>query len=164
LTESPLIPQGLPKAERYQLLLQSAEALLADETNAIARMSNLAALLHHNFPFFWTGFYLLEISDLVLGPFQGPVACLRIPVGKGVCGTAWQNQASIVVPNVDAYPGHIACSAESKSEIVIPFTGQQFKGVLDIDSKELNAFDSVDQYYLELLLLALLGRSPNTYI
>ena len=113
-------------------------------------MSNIAALLHTTFGFWWTGFYIVRGDELVLGPFQGPVACSRIPFGRGVCGTSWQRKESIVVPDVEKFPGHIACSSQSRSEIVVPiFRGEEVIAVLDIDSRELNAFDDIDRESLE---------------
>ena len=138
------------KEERYEELLPRAQALLEGEDDLIARMANLAALLHSEFGFWWTGFYRVAGDVLVLGPFQGPVACTRIPFGKGVCGSAWKQGGTIVVPDVDAFPGHIACSSESRSEIVVPvFRDGTVCAVLDIDSRELSTFDEVDAKYLE---------------
>ena len=108
------------KADKYDLLLRQAEALFQDEPDMIARMANLSAMLHDTFSFWWTGFYRVQGNELVLGPFQGPLACTRIKRGRGVCGTAWQEGVTQVVPDVDLFPGHIACSSESKSEIVVP--------------------------------------------
>ena len=142
----------MTKEERYEELLPRAQALLEGEDDLIARMANLAALLHSEFGFWWTGFYRVAGDVLVLGPFQGPVACTRIPFGKGVCGSAWKQGGTIVVPDVDAFPGHIACSGESRSEIVVPvFRDGAVCAVLDIDSRELSTFDEVDAKYLEKL-------------
>ena len=142
----------MTKEERYEELLPRAQALLEGEDDLIARMANLAALLHSEFGFWWTGFYRVAGDVLVLGPFQGPVACTRIPFGKGVCGSAWKRGGTIVVPDVDAFPGHIACSGESRSEIVVPvFRDGAVCAVLDIDSRELSTFDEVDAKYLEKL-------------
>ena len=142
----------MTKEERYEELLPRAKALLEGEDDLIARMANLAALLHSEFGFWWTGFYRVAGDVLVLGPFQGPVACTRIPFGKGVCGSAWKQGGTIVVPDVDAFPGHIACSSESRSEIVVPvFRDGTVCAVLDIDSRELSTFDEVDAKYLEKL-------------
>ncbi len=142
----------MTKEERYEELLPRAQALLEGEDDLIARMANLAALLHSEFGFWWTGFYRVAGDVLVLGPFQGPVACTRIPFGKGVCGSAWKQGGTIVVPDVDAFPGHIACSSESRSEIVVPvFRNGAVCAVLDIDSRELSTFDEVDAKYLEKL-------------
>ena len=141
------------KEERYEELLPRAQALLEGEDDLIARMANLAALLHSEFGFWWTGFYRVAGDVLVLGPFQGPVACTRIPFGKGVCGSAWKQGGTIVVPDVDAFPGHIACSSESRSEIVVPvFRDGAVCAVLDIDSREPATFDEVDAKYLEKLV------------
>ena len=140
----------MTKEERYEELLPRAKALLEGEDDLIARMANLAALLHSEFGFWWTGFYRVDGDVLVLGPFQGPVACTRIPFGKGVCGSAWKQGGTIVVPDVDAFPGHIACSSESRSEIVVPvFRDGAVCAVLDIDSREPATFDEVDAKYLE---------------
>ena len=143
----------MTKEERYEELLRRAQALLEGEDDLIARMANLAALLHSEFGFWWTGFYRVAGDVLVLGPFQGPVACTRIPFGKGVCGSAWKQGGTIVVPDVDAFPGHIACSSESRSEIVVPvFRDGAVCAVLDIDSREPATFDEVDAKYLEKLV------------
>ena len=123
------------------------------ETDLIAKMANVAAALHQTFGFWWTGFYRVVDDELVLGPFQGPVACMHIPFGRGVCGTAWQRQETIIVPNVHEFAGHIACSSESKSEIVVPVIREgQVIAVLDIDSAEYNTFDDTDKTYLEQII------------
>lgn len=138
------------KAEKYELLLQQVEAVVADETDVIANMANVAAMIHETFGFWWTGFYRVVDEELVLGPFQGPMACTRIKKGRGVCGTAWAESKTQVVPDVDKFPGHIACSSASKSEIVVPLMkGDKVTGVLDIDSELLNTFDDVDRIWLE---------------
>ena len=140
----------MTKEEHYQEVIPQIRSLIAGETDAIANMANIAAALHAAFRFWWTGFYRVEGEALVLGPFQGPIACTRIPYGKGVCGTAWAENKTIVVPNVHDFPGHIACSSESKSEIVVPIRKDgQVIAVLDIDSAEYNTFDAIDQTYLE---------------
>lgn len=140
------------KAEMYQHLFPQIKALLTGETDLIANLSNAAAALREQFGFFWVGFYIVKGNELVLGPFQGPVACTRIQMGKGVCGTSWKQAETIVVPNVDEFPGHIACSSASKSEIVIPiFKDGNVVAVLDVDSSELNSFDATDAFYLEEL-------------
>ncbi|MCD8043775.1 MAG: GAF domain-containing protein [Tannerellaceae bacterium] len=140
------------KKEIYESLLPQIEALIAGETDAVANMANVAAALKQAFDFFWVGFYIVKDDVLVLGPFQGPVACTRIRYGKGVCGTAWQEARTLVVPDVDQFPGHIACSSASKSEIVIPILQNgKVTGVLDIDSDTLNTFDETDKMYLEKL-------------
>ena len=144
------------KEETYQLLLPQIRALIEDEEDRIANMANIAAALKQTFGFFWVGFYLVKGNELVLGPFQGPVACTRIPFGKGVCGTAWKERRTIIVPDVEQFPGHIACSSESKSEIVVPlFVNDEIIGVLDIDSDRLNAFDETDAKYLEEIKISL---------
>ena len=129
-------------------------ALLEGETDSIARMANVAAVLHEAFGFWWTGFYRVSGKELVLGPFQGPVACMRIPFGRGVCGTAWARNETVVVPDVEAFPGHIACSSASRSEIVVPVHGPDgvVTAVLDIDSDRLAAFDVVDRAALERMV------------
>ena len=141
------------KAEKYQLLLPQIEALVAGETDSIAKMANVAAALHETFGFWWTGFYRVVNDELVLGPFQGPIACTRIRYGRGVCGTSWQQEETIVVPNVHEFPGHIACSSASNSEIVVPLIrDNSVIAVLDIDSTELGAFDETDKAYLEQIV------------
>ncbi|MDC1203674.1 MAG: GAF domain-containing protein [Crocinitomicaceae bacterium] len=146
------------KAKLYESVYVQMEGLLSRNDNRISNMANFAALLKSNFDFFWVGFYIIESNELVLGPFQGPVACTRISKGKGVCGTAWSDQRSIVVADVHDFPGHIACNAASKSEIVIPliYDGVVI-GVLDIDSNELDCFDEVDKQWLEKLCECLLS-------
>lgn len=140
----------MTKQEKYQTLLPQIEALVAGETDAIANMANVAAALHEAFGFWWTGFYRVEGQQLVLGPFQGPIACTRIPFGRGVCGTAWQQAQTVIVPNVHEFAGHIACSSASNSEIVVPLIrNSSVIAVLDIDSKDFNTFDETDQHYLE---------------
>ena len=140
----------MTKEEKYKTLLPQAQGLLSGENDPIANMSNLVALLHQEMGFWWTGFYRVQEHELVLGPFQGPIACTRIARGRGVCGTAWNEQRTLVVPDVEQFPGHIACSAESRSEIVVPVWHQgQIVAVLDIDSRELNTFDQTDRKYLE---------------
>ena len=138
------------KEEKYRELLPKVRALAGGETDRIAKMANVAALLHQEMGFWWTGFYRVEGQELVLGPFQGPVACTRIPFGRGVCGTAWRERKTVVVPDVEQFPGHIACSSESRSEIVVPvWQGDEIVAVLDIDSRELGTFDETDRHYLE---------------
>lgn len=138
------------KTEKYQELYKQLQSLLSGESDQIANMANMAALIHETFGFWWTGFYIVKGEQLVLGPFQGPIACTRIPYGKGVCGTAWQRQETIVVPDVEEFPGHIACSSLSRSEIVVPiFRDTSVYAVLDIDSKELATFDDIDKEWLE---------------
>ncbi len=141
------------KEERYALLYEQIMALLADETDEVACMANMASMIHFTFGFFWTGFYRVVGEELVLGPFQGPLACMRIRHGKGVCGSAWAAGRTLVVPDVDQFPGHIACSSLSRSEIVVPLWREgQVWGVLDIDSKELATFDETDQTWLEKIV------------
>ncbi len=141
------------KEKQYELLLKQAQALVKDETNLIANLSNLSSLIHFTFGFWWTGFYFVDGEQLVLGPFQGPLACTRIPYGKGVCGTAWKEGRTLVVPDVEQFPGHIACSSESRSEIVVPiFKNGKVWAELDIDSKELNTFDEIDKQWLERIV------------
>lgn len=138
------------KVEKYHSLLPQLKALLQGENDLIANLANTAAALKEAFDFFWVGFYLVRDGQLVLGPFQGPVACTRIRKGKGVCGTAWQEAATQVVPDVEAFPGHMACSSLSRSEIVVPLLKDgEVWGVLDIDSDSLNSFDETDRKYLE---------------
>lgn len=139
------------KEEQYKLLTSQIASLIDGEKDMIAVMSNVAAAIHQTMGFWWTGFYRVVDNDLVLGPFQGPVACMHIPYGKGVCGTAWQRSETVIVPDVEQFPGHIACSSESKSEIVVPVFGSDSKvmAVLDIDSEHLATFDDIDRKYLE---------------
>ena len=145
-----LIIQGETKQERYEALLPQIKAVIEDESDLIANMANVAAMLHETFGFWWTGFYRVVGEELVLGPFQGPMACTRIKKGRGVCGTAWQQEETQVVPDVDKFPGHIACSSLSRSEIVVPVKqGEDIIAVLDIDSAELNTFDHTDRHFLE---------------
>lgn len=137
------------KEQKYQTLIPQIKSLCDSETNLIANLANVTSALKMTFDFFWVGFYLVEDEELVLGPFQGTIACTRISFGKGVCGTAWKEKKSLLVPNVDEFPGHIACSSESKSELVIPILKQdEVVAVLDVDSNVLNDFDEVDMKYL----------------
>ena len=142
------------KTEEYRLVERQLAALLEGETDGVAKMANLAAVLHETFGFWWTGFYRVAGEELVLGPFQGPVACMHIPFGRGVCGTAWQRNETVVVPDVEAFPGHIACSSASRSEIVVPVHGEggAVTAVLDIDSDKLATFDDVDRTWLEKIV------------
>ena len=143
----------MTKENRYDELYRQIRSILEGETDPVANMANTAALIHETFGFWWTGFYIVKDTQLVLGPFQGPVACTRIPFGKGVCGSAWKSQETIVVPDVEEFPGHIACSSLSRSEIVVPiFEGNDVKAVLDIDSKELSTFDETDRFWLEKIV------------
>lgn len=141
------------KEIQYREIIPQIAALLEGETDLIANLANISAALKEQFGWLWIGFYLVKDSELVLGPFQGPVACTRIKKGRGVCGTAWSENRTLLVPDVNAFPGHIACSSISKSEIVIPVRrGQQIIGVFDIDSAELDDFDALDQEYLEQIV------------
>ena len=144
----------MSKKERYELLLRQVESLIAGETNKVGVLANVSAAIHEAMGFFWTGFYLVNDNELILGPFQGSVACYHIPYNKGVCGTAWARRQTVVVPDVEEFPGHIACSTLSRSEIVVPVfnSSNEVVAVLDIDSKELATFDEVDQYYLERMM------------
>ena len=138
------------KEQRYERLLPQVAALCDGEHDLIAKMANVSALLHHEFNFWWTGFYRVVGGELLLGPFQGPLACVHIGYGRGVCGTAWKERRTVVVPDVEQFPGHIACSSESRSEIVVPlFRNDEVIAVLDIDSRDLNTFDDIDAHYLE---------------
>ena len=138
------------KQEMYETLLPQIASLVGNETDLIANMANIAAALKQTFGFFWVGFYLVKEEELVLGPFQGPIACTRIRFGRGVCGTAWKEARTLIVPDVEQFPGHIACSSDSKSEIVVPILKQgKVVGVLDIDSDTLDSFDTIDARYLE---------------
>ncbi len=140
----------MTKSERYTLLQKQVESLVAGESDRTANLANAASAIHEAFGFWWTGFYLVKENQLVLGPFQGPVACTRIPYGKGVCGTAWERRQTVIVPDVEQFPGHIACSSASRSEIVVPLLrGGEVLGVLDIDSRELATFDAEDAAGLE---------------
>lgn len=144
---------NLSKEEIYRLLEKQVCAMVEDESDSVANMANVAALIHHSLKFWWTGFYRVDGTQLVLGPFQGPVACTRIPFGRGVCGSAWKAGETIVVPDVDQFPGHIACSSASRSEIVVPVRKNgEIWGVLDIDSAELNTFDETDRIWLEKIV------------
>jgi len=157
-----LIVDGGSKEERYQTLLPQAEALITGETDLIAALANLSAALATTFDWLWTGFYLVKGEQLVLGPFQGPIACTRIPHGRGVCGSAWARNETLVVPDVDAFPGHIACSSAARSEIVVPIhdaTGRVV-AVLDVDSTELASFDTTDARHLEALVAKLSQLFP----
>jgi len=146
----------MAKTETYERLLREAGSLFSGESDLIAKMANMAALIHRAFGFWWTGFYRVVDGELLLGPFQGPLACVHIAHGRGVCGTAWAEGRTLVVPDVEEFPGHIACSAESKSEIVVPlYHGGEVIAVLDIDSERLATFDDTDRHYLERLVALL---------
>lgn len=141
------------KEEQYQSLIPQIEALIYGETDLVANLANICAALKEQFKWFWVGFYLVKDNELVLAPFQGPVACTRIAKGRGVCGSAWQQAETLIVPDVDEFPGHIACSSLSRSEIVIPlFRNNEVVGVLDVDSSELNEFDETDARYLKQII------------
>ena len=141
------------KNEKYELLYKQIAAVVATESDPIANMANVSSMLHQTFGFWWTGFYRVVGGELVLGPFQGPMACTRIAKGRGVCGTAWSEERTIVVEDVDKFPGHIACSSLSRSEIVVPmWHNDEIIGVLDIDSEHLATFDSTDQEWLERIV------------
>lgn len=147
--ESQLIVSG-SKSERYVSLIPQLIALIGSETDVIANYANVCAALKESFGFLWVGFYRVLENELVLGPFQGPIACTRISYGRGVCGTAWKEEKTIVVTDVEKFPGHIACSARSKSEIVVPvFINGKVQAVLDVDSELYDTFDEIDLYYLE---------------
>lgn len=151
-----LIIKGSNKKELYENLIPQIKSLVEGEPDSIANMANVSACLKDTFHFWWVGFYRVVGDELVLGPFQGPLACTRIKKGKGVCGTAWQKAETVVVPDVDAFPGHIACSSLSRSEIVVPIVKNgEVIAVLDIDSEKLNTFDDIDRKYLEELVLQL---------
>ena len=144
------------KEQTYELLYKQIQALIEGEQDEIAVMANVAALIHETFHFWWTGFYRVIGQELVLGPFQGPVACMHIKYGRGVCGTAWQEQCSIVVPDVEQFKGHIACSSASKSEIVVPvWRNKEIVAVLDIDSENLATFDDIDRIWLEKIVASI---------
>lgn len=141
------------KSDQYRSLIPQISALLSGEPDEIANMANVCAALKEQFNFFWVGFYMIKGNELVLGPFQGPVACTRIQKGKGVCGSSWDQEKTLIVPDVDAFPGHIACSSASRSEIVIPIIRNGLViGVLDVDSSELNSFDESDADNLSAIL------------
>ncbi len=153
MAEDLKITHSTNKEEQYQSLLPQIKGLLDGETDLIANLANIAAALKEQFKWFWVGFYLVKNNELVLGPFQGPVACTRIAKGRGVCGTAWVKAETLIVPDVEAFPGHIACSSLSRSEIVLPlFSHGEVIGVLDVDSEELNTFDEVDAQYLQQVI------------
>ena len=149
----------MKKEERYQELSKQISALIEGETDSISVMANVSAAIHEAMGFFWTGFYIVKDNELCLGPFQGSVACMHIPYGRGVCGTAWQRKATVIVPDVEEFPGHIACSSLSRSEIVVPVfdANNNVTAVLDIDSRELNTFDEVDQRWLEKIVSEILA-------
>ena len=150
MAEDLTIITSTDKKEQYTSLIPQIEALLYGETDLVANLANVVAALKEQFKWFWVGFYLVKNNELVLGPFQGPVACTRIAKGKGVCGSSWEQAKTLIVPDVDAFPGHIACAAASRSEIVLPlFRNNEVIGVLDVDSEHLAQFDETDAHYLE---------------
>ena len=149
MAEKLIVSDGT-KDQKYNLLYSQIKALTEGEADTIANMANIASMIHQTFGFWWTGFYRVCGNELILGPFQGPLACSRIPYGKGVCGTAWKEARTQVVPDVDKFPGHIACSSLSRSEIVVPvYFNEEITAVLDIDSKDLGTFDETDASWLE---------------
>ena len=153
MAEDLILSQSTDKKERYQTMIPQLEALVAGEKDVIANVSNIIAGLKQSMNYFWVGVYFVKDGQLVLGPFQGPVACTRIDYGKGVCGKAWEDKKTILVPNVDEFPGHIACSAASRSEIVLPaLKNNEVALVLDVDSDRLNDFDVVDQQALSQVI------------
>lgn len=153
MAEELVLQQG-HKAEQYQSIIPQIQAIVEGESDVIANLANICAALKQQFDWLWIGFYLVKQNELVLGPFQGPIACTRIAKGRGVCGTAWEQQQVMIVPDVDQFPGHIACSSASRSEIVLPIMKNgECIGVLDIDSEELNQFDEMDAEYLQQLML-----------
>lgn len=153
MAEQLILSPSQDKAERYKSIVPQIESLVAGEPDIIANLSNIAAALRQSMNFFWVGFYIVKNNELVLGPFQGPIACTRIAMGKGVCGACWKEKKVMLVPNVDEFPGHIACSSDSKSEIVLPaFKGTDVALVLDVDSDKLNDFDKTDEYYLQQVM------------
>ena len=152
MTEDLLISKGT-KEEQYESLLPQIKGLLEGETDTIANMANMAAALKEQFNWLWVGFYLVKNDELVLGPFQGPVACTRIKKGRGVCGSCWEKAVTLIVPDVEKFPGHIACSSLSRSEIVVPvFKNKDVVAVLDVDSSQPDQYDSADQFYLEKII------------
>jgi GAF domain-containing protein len=153
-------PEEFTLEERYKVLFPQIKSLIEDENDLIANMSNVAAVLKSGFRHLWVGFYIVKDKELVLGPYQGPVACTRISFGKGVCGKAWQERSSVIVPDVNSFPGHIACSADSKSEIVIPGISQKkVIFVLDVDNAQIDSFCEIDRKYLEMIVKLLIDYS-----
>lgn len=153
---SPLIAENLSKEEKYKQVLPTIGALIEGESDFIANMANISAVLKEVFHWFWVGFYVVKNEELVLGPFQGTLACTRIAFGKGVCGKAWEEKQTLIVPDVNLFPGHIACSAVSQSEIVVPIWKEKnVVGVLDVDSEFKNHFDTIDKFYLEQIVTLL---------
>ncbi|MEP3387627.1 MAG: GAF domain-containing protein [Reichenbachiella sp.] len=153
MSENLFLPETESRVEKYEALIPQIEALISTESDLVANLANVAAALKEGMGFFWVGFYLVKEEELVLGPFQGPIACTRIKKGKGVCGTAWAEKRTVLVEDVDQFPGHIACSSASKSEIVLPaIKGDEVKLILDIDSDQLADFNQEDQVHLERLM------------
>jgi L-methionine (R)-S-oxide reductase len=153
MAEELIITSSTNKVEKYNVLIPQIESLVQGEPDLIANLSNIAAALKQTMDYFWVGFYIVRENQLVLGPFQGPIACTRINLGKGVCGTSWKQKETIIVPNVDEFPGHIACSSASKSEIVLPaFKNGEVFLILDVDSDVLNDFDETDKRALEKVM------------
>ena len=153
MAEELIISTSTSKAEQYKSLIPQIEALVTGEPDLTANLANIASALKFGMGYFWVGFYLVKEDELVLGPFQGPIACTRIRKGKGVCGTSWEKAETIMVENVDEFPGHIACSSDSKSEIVLPaFKNGEVALILDVDSDQLSDFDDTDREYLEQLM------------
>jgi GAF domain-containing protein len=149
MAEELIVSSSKDKRERYETLLPQIKSLVQGEDDIVANLANIAAALKETMNFFWVGFYLVKNDELVLGPFQGPIACTRIGFGKGVCGTSWKEERIILVPDVDQFPGHIACSSASKSEIVLPaFKNQKVALILDVDSDQINDFDEIDEHNL----------------
>ena len=161
MAEKPNIPsEARTLEEKYKILAPQIKSLIEDENDLIANMANITSVLKWGLGHLWVGFYIVKEKQLVLGPYQGPVACTRISYGKGVCGKAWQEQSSVIVPDVNLFPGHIACSADSKSEIVIPgISGKNVIFVLDIDSAQKNSFSEIDRKYLEMIVKLLIDYS-----
>ncbi|HZX75301.1 MAG TPA: GAF domain-containing protein [Cyclobacteriaceae bacterium] len=153
MAEQLIIATSENKTERYKILIPQIQSLVEGEPDIVANLSNIAAALRQTMNFFWVGFYLVKNNELVLGPFQGPIACTRIAFGKGVCGASWKEKKVILVPDVEEFPGHIACSSDSKSEIVLPaFKNNEVALVLDVDSDKLNDFDEIDEIYLKQVM------------
>lgn len=153
MAEQLIIATSASKEEKYKTLIPQIEALVLGELDMIANLSNISAALHQTMNFFWVGFYIVKGKELVLGPFQGPIACTRIAYGKGVCGASWKDKKVVLIPDVEEFPGHIACSSDSKSEIVLPaFKDSEVALVLDVDSDKLNDFDKTDEHYLQQVM------------
>ena len=155
MAEDLLIAKGT-KEEQYRSVIPQIKALMEGERDLVANLANVTAALKEQFGWLWVGFYIVKNDELVLGPFQGPVACTRIKKGRGVCGASWQREETVIVPDVEKFPGHIACSSLSKSEIVIPvIRNNTVIGVLDVDSEDLNSYDETDQRFLEEIVAAI---------